>query len=698
MTWMNLTAFKVSLLATLSLVVLYVFTSQSTLMRNLEAKALDLRFQLRGVKSPGPQVALVLIDDKSIAELGRWPWKRSRFAELVGRLKEAGVKVLAFDLLFTEPEATLQREILQTLHTAFESLGLSSGDPKLEAFRQTLVQLAIAVDSDRTFAAALQDAGNVVLPLAFASAPARDPGLPSHNPLSAFVTRSAYRSLQHVGAEKPSLPLAGLHLVPPIATLGERAKILGHVNVAFDTDGTPRYESPVVEYQGEYYPSLAIQVVREYLGFPLEEVKVLFERGIQLGPLFIPTDEAMRMLVNYYGPPGTFPGYSFADVLGGRFPDSTFKDKIVLIVCLVMIGLLLGWLSPKFPSFWGTLFAAGLGGGYVVGNLVIFTHAGLWVNLFFPLLSVGLNQSAITLFKYLTEERQKRIIRRAFQHYLHPALVDQLSQQPQLLKLGGEEKELTVLFSDVRGFSTIAERLTPEALVHLLNEYFTAMTQLVLEHNGLLDKYIGDAVMAVYGVPLPAPDHAYQACASALTMLTSLKGLRERWTAAGLPDFNIGIGINTATMVVGNMGSDIRFDYTVMGDGVNLASRLEGVNKEYRTNIILSESTWEQVKDRIATRELDVIRVKGKAEPTRIFEALGVPPLPPEQMGMVKLFEEGLHAYRGQRWEHALRLFRQAQAQAPGDFPSQLYIQRCEAFMADPPPADWDGVYIMQTK
>ncbi len=747
MTWMKLTAFRVSVLTTLFMVLLYLLSAQSSLMRNLEAKALDLRFHWRGVKNPGPQVVLVMIDDKSIAELGRWPWSRSRFAEIVGRLKDAGAHVIAFDLLFTEPEVNLALDTLRALQAAFESLDLSSVDPKLEAYRQTLMKMEAAVDPDLTFATALWDAGNVVLALSFAVGSAKRPSLPAQGPPPDFVTRSAYRSVQHVGAEGPTLPPIGPHLLPPIEKIGRRAKILGHVNVAFDTDGTPRYEYPVLEYQGEYYPSLPIQVAREYLGFRLEEVKVLFGRGIQLGHIFIPTDEAMRMLVNYYGPRETFPTYSFADVLQGRLPDSTFRDTIVLIgggalgladtfvtpfsamlpgvekhanviesilredfllrrdatalldlFGILAIGLLLGWLSPKLPTFWGNIFAPGLGGGYIVLNLVIFTRGGLWVNLLFPLLTVGLNQSAITLFKFLTEERQKRIIRTAFQHYLHPTLVDRLSQQPQLLKLGGEEKELTVFFSDIRDFSGIAERLSPEELVRLLNEYLTAMTRLVLEHDGLVDKYIGDAIMAVYGVPLPTLDHAYQACATALDMLTALASLRERWAEAGLPDVNIGIGINTATMVVGNMGSDMRFDYTVMGDGVNLASRLEGANKEYRTNIILSESTWEQVKNRIATRELDVIRVKGKANPTRIFEGLGFHPLPPEQEARVKLFEEGRHAYRAQQWQDALRLFQQVRKKAPADFPSQLYIRRCEAFMAAPPPADWDGVYMMQTK
>jgi adenylate cyclase len=221
------------------------------------------------------------------------------------------------------------------------------------------------------------------------------------------------------------------------------------------------------------------------------------------------------------------------------------------------------------------------------------------------------------------------------------------------------------------------------------------MTRVVFRHNGLLDKYIGDGIMAVYGAPLRDAEHAYRACCSALGMMAELRGLQARWAAQGMPFINIGIGINTAIMVVGNMGSELRFDYTVMGDGVNLASRLEGANKEYGTSIIISESTREQVQDRIATRELDVIRVKGKAQPTHIFEVFGVLPLSPDHAAMLMQFEAGLRAYGAQRWQDAIRCFQQALEAVPGDPPSRLYVQRCKSFMATPPPPDWDGVWTI---
>jgi adenylate cyclase len=748
MTWRGtVTAWRVSLLVILGMGLLYLGTASSILGRNLEAKALDLRFRWRGVRSPGTQVVLVTIDDQSIAELGRWPWSRQHFGAVVRRLQAAGARLIVFDLLFLEPEVHATRETLQAVETAFESLHLSPLDARLGAFQQILRNMAEAIDPDRQFASALTEAGNVVLAFAFAFAADQHTlsAVPRAPP--PWLAPAAYRTLQHVSAEATARLPQAVDLLVPIDMLGQSAQALGHVHVAMDTDGTLRYEYPVAAYADGYYPSLAIQTARLALGLPLEAVRVQFGAGLQLGPLSVPTDEAMRLLVNYYGPPGTFPTYAFTDVLHGRLPAATFHDKIVLIggtavgvgdtfvtpfspvlpgverqatvianllraeflqrreatvlldlASMVLLGLLVGWLSPRLPTAWAYVFALGLGGVYLGLNYVAFAWAGQWVNVLFPLLTIGVTQGAMTLHKALTEERQKRMLRRAFQYYLHPSVVEQVVQHPEQLKLGGEAKELTVLFSDIRGFSGIAEQLQPEALVRLLNEYLSAMTRLVLADQGLLDKYIGDAIMAVYGAPLLVPDHAYLACHTAVHMVTTLQELQQHWRAQGLPRIDIGVGINTGAMVVGNMGSDLRFNYTVMGDAVNLASRLEGANKTYGTRIIISEATWEQVRDRLATRQLDVIQVQGKSAPSRIFEVLGFLPLPAVQATLVQRFEAGLEAYRARHWDEALHCFQRTLAEAPEDRPSQLYIQRCAAFKVSPPPPEWDGVFIMPTK
>jgi adenylate cyclase len=743
----QLTALRVSLLSTLGVVLLYVWASQSALLRNLEVKALDLRFQLRGVQRLESPLRLVVIDDRSIAELGRWPWSRRRFAEIIQRLHAAGARVVALDLLFPEAETGIEPPLLGRVRHALDAFDGPLQVPERQAFEDLLGRLAQDIEADVAFASAMREAGNVVLPFALAVGHIPLQSQSEQPPPPPVIAQAAFRILQQLDAQQPSVALRGRVIMAPIEPLALQAAALGHVDVAFDTDGTPRYDYPVVEYQGEYYPSLAVQVARLSLGLRPAEVAVRFGQGIQLGPILIPTDESMRFLVNYLGPPGSFPTYAFVDVLQGRLPDTVFRDAIVLIggaasglgdtfvtpfsamlsgverhatvvdnilrqqflyrreasvlldlAAIVSLGLLAGWLSSKGPASWGTVAALGLAGLYTAANVLAFTQARIWINLISPLVAVAVNHSTVTLFNYLTEARQKRLIRQAFQYYLDPAIVERIAQNPQLLRLGGESCELTVLFSDIRRFSAIAEGLSPEALVHLLNEYFTIMTEVVFRHRGLLDKYLGDGIMAVYGVPLQHPDHPLQACRTALDMLAELETLQARWSARGLPSLDIGIGINSATMVVGNMGSEQRFDYTVMGDGVNLASRLEGANKEYGTRIIISESTWERLRGRLATRELDLIRVQGKAQPTRIFEVLGTSPLPPERAAMVEAFEVALRHYRAQHWEEAIQTFEQALAAIPDDRPSQLYIQRCKALMAASPRPDWDGVHVMQAK
>jgi adenylate cyclase len=741
------TAFRLGLMVTLGMVLLYYGAGQTGLERNLEAKTLDLRFRWRGIRSPGSQVVLVVIDDASIAELGRWPWSRRRFAALVRRLDAAGARVIAFNMLFTEPETSAAHDELRSLKATFEALHVSRQNPRLATFYRTLVAMTEAADPDREFARSIQNAGKVILAYAFEMTPAQPTEGGSPRPPPAFLARTAYRAMQHATPETSALVPHAVDVLPPIDRLGQRARTLGHINAGLDTDGALRYDYLVVAYAGAYYPSLPVQAVRLFLGLTPEEVRVQLGRGVQLGPRFVPTDRAMRLLVNYYGPRRTFPTYSAADVLQDRLPEALFHDKIVLIggmavglgetfvtpfssefpglekhatvianilqgaflqrrggtmlldvLCLVFLGLAVGWVGSRFPLLPGWLCAVGFGGFYVMLNYLAFARLGLWINLTFPLATVICTQVAITIHRSLTEERQKRQIRRAFQYYLHPSVVEQVTQHPELLTLGGEERELTVLFSDIRGFTRLSEGLAPPELVRLLNEYLSAMTQVVLDDEGLLDKYIGDAIMAVYGAPITMSDHAYRACHTAVSMLERLRALRADWRARGFPAIDIGVGIHTGPMVVGNMGSDLRFDYTVMGDAVNLGSRLEGATKTYGTRIIVSESTWSQVSDRIATRELDVVRVQGKATPVRIFEVVGFPPLPAAQAQLIQQFERGLQAYRARQWQAARQCFEQVLARHADDRPSRLYLQRCAAFERTPPPANWDGVYGMQSK
>ncbi len=737
-----LTAFRLSVLVTLCLAGGYYWLGQTPLLRNSETKLLDLRAQVRGIQQPDVPIALVLIDDKSIAELGRWPWSRRLLAQAVQTLHRAGAKVIAFDLLLSEAENDPARDALHTLRTAVAAQHLPHAESVLQALDQTLAHLDEAATPDGVFATALHAVPNTLLAYAFELG---EPTTVREPPPS--ISAAAYRAVKRTGNAPPVLPFHVAQLLVPVAPLAQAAQTLGHVTIALDSDGTPRYDYPVVAYHDTYFPSFPVQALRLYLGLTLEEVQVRFGEGIQLGALFIPTDEANRLLIQYYGPAGTFPSYSFVDVLQHRLPATAFRDTIVLIGAnatglsdhfvtpfslvlpgverhatvianmlrgevlrhrealavldlgtIAVLGLTLGWLGSALPWSWGMLLTLGIGLGYLGVNLLAYLHFGLWLNLLFPCLTIVGNYGAITSYQFLTEARQRRMLRHAFQYYLHPAIVEQVSQHPERLTLGGEERELTVLFSDIRNFSTLAETLTPAQLVQLLNEYFTAMTHAVFAEDGLLDKYIGDAVMAVYGAPLTTSEHAYHACQTAFRMLDALTTCQVNWQARGLSEIRIGIGINSGPMVVGNMGSAMHFAYTVIGDEVNLGSRLEGTTKEYGVSIIISETTWHYVHDRLAARELDIIRVKGKAHPTRIFELLAPLPLTPPHIQLLHHFTAGLQAYRAQHWDTAIHCFQEALHAVPHDPPSQLYLRRCQVFQHTPPPTDWDGVYSMLTK
>jgi adenylate cyclase len=298
----------------------------------------------------------------------------------------------------------------------------------------------------------------------------------------------------------------------------------------------------------------------------------------------------------------------------------------------------------------------------------------------------------------MTEERERKKLRSALDLYLSPSMAELLSKQPERLGLGGEKLELTVFFSDIRGFTTISERLEPEVLVELLNEYLGNMTDIVFAHDGMLDKYIGDAVMAVWGAPLPQPDHARRACLATLEMVERLEQLNARWKERGLEPLAIGCGLNTGPMSFGNMGSTQHMAITVMGDNVNLGSRLEGLTKTYHTNIIAAESTVREADGAVVARELDLVRVKGKADAVRMFELLGRGEERERWQGLLDEFAKGLCAYRERRWEEALAIFNGIVEKRPDDGPSHLFVARCKTLLVEPPDADWDGVTRMESK
>ncbi len=383
---------------------------------------------------------------------------------------------------------------------------------------------------------------------------------------------------------------------------------------------------------------------------------------------------------------------------GKALKRPTLHIQVELVLILV-IGLLFGLVLPRLPVAAGVVVViGGLGAWWFVDWNLLFS-ANRWFYDVPIMLQTTSTWALITVWGYLTTGREKAQLKAEFSTVLAPTVVDQLLSNPALAGLGGMERQLTVMFSDIRGFTTMSEKLSPEELTQFLNEYLTPMTEILIKHEGTLDKYMGDAIMAFWGAPIEQKDHAQRACITAVEMLEELERLKAGWRAVGKPEIDIGIGLNSGLMRVGFMGSTRMRNYTLLGDNVNLGSRLEGTNKNYGTRIIVSEVTYELARSVVHGRLLDAVRVKGKTEPINIYEIIGKGPMPAETAAFVAPFELGLTAFTQQQWDVADANFRAAIAARNGaDPPSDVYLDRIAHFRTDPPPTDWDGVYEFKTK
>ncbi|HEX7221318.1 MAG TPA: adenylate/guanylate cyclase domain-containing protein [Burkholderiales bacterium] len=604
------------------------------LLGQIERKTYDMR--LRALPSAPPRfVTIAAIDEASLAKIGRWPWSRTTFAALAERLDQLGAKVIAFDLFFPERESPRADAQFARAISATKKVVLGT----------------VFIDNDTEIRylgpAGLAAARLAIAPQAIADVRSSAQGEP------VFKRPEPYGVLVNI------LELQG------------GAAYAGHIDVPPDPDGVVRRAPLIRRFDGRYYPAFDVQVARTYLEaeVPALELASYGIAGLKLGEHSIPLDEEGRLLVRHRRP-GSFAAVPIADILEGRADAALLKGRVVLVgntatgigdvrvtpfgatlpgvevrasiiesllqgdalqrpewmmvvdaAAMALIALVLIVLLPRLGVSGGGVLAAALLGGYVALAIYLFETQGLWLNLVYPTLLVALLFATATLVEYFFTFSEKRYLKVAFQHYVPPAVVEDLVADAGKLQLGGEKRELTVLFSDIRGFTTLSEAMAPEDLVKLMNEYFTVMTEKVFEHRGSLDKYIGDAIMAVFGAPLPEPQHAALACRAALDMVRTLKTFQDTLRRRGLPAIDIGVGINTGPMVVGNMGSKSRFNYTVVGDAVNLASRIEHLNKEYGTNVLVSEYTYLPVKDEFPlAREVDRVRVRGRAQPVHLFE------------------------------------------------------------------------------
>lgn len=387
-----------------------------------------------------------------------------------------------------------------------------------------------------------------------------------------------------------------------------------------------------------------------------------------------------------------------ANLLEQNFLTAWNKENTVMPWFFLLLGVALTvtWAYVDSVVSFSVLLGV-LAAGFGV-DLYFFLQKKMMIHTFLPYALVIFCFFSIQLYRYFTEEKKKRELKSTFSKYVSPAVVDELLKDAENLKLGGRKEHMSVFFSDVRGFTTISEKLPPEELSRVLNMYLTPMTEIVFKNNGTLDKYIGDAIMAFFGAPIKHSQHAKEACRCALQNLEKLKELQKEFETQGLPHIDIGIGINTGAMSVGNMGSNIVQNYTVMGDSVNLAARLEGINKEYGTRIIISQFTYEEVKDAFTAREIDRVRVKGKLEPVRIFELICEGEPTDKVAQTMKLFAQGYDLYHQKKFREAQDLFKNSFAVSQNDPVSELYIERCQDYIDSAPPEDWDGVFVMKTK
>jgi adenylate cyclase len=620
---------------------------------DLDTRLQDKLFIPRAASS---QIVLVTIDNESIQELGVWPFPRSLHAEAIEFITSDDPKIIGYDVTFSEAS------------TPLEDVRLSE---------------------------ALASSGLVIL---------------------------ASEAVLEIRDQ--DLPLA-VTTLEPLAEFAQAAKGVGPTTLIPDGDGVIR-EVPTA------YVRKGSEIA--------ESFALILAAATEPGSL---EKQSELLRVAYVGGPGSYSQVSFAEVVRGDVPAGTFTGKTVLVGAtapdlhdeyltpfgagqatpgveiqanivqsllegrdvrtfalqhiailfgvLVVIGIILG-LALRLRYLSAAAFLM------VVGYLIV--AVGLAGNdillpIVHPLLLIVGIFGVDLLYRYRDEYARRSFIQSAFSRYVAPAVVEKLASGEAALELGGVKEELTILFSDIRGFTSLSEKMAPEELVTLLNEYLTGMTDVVLEHEGTVDKYIGDAIMAFWGAPLPQADHAVRGVSVAVAMKERLASLNDVWEAVGQPRLEIGIGLNTGKVIVGNMGSQRRFDYTVIGDDVNLASRLESLTKFYGVSILISEATLSQLGDRFLTRRLDRVAVKGKKAAVKIFEVVADNQrATDEQQDFVDAFEVAMTSYYAGEWQIALKQFKQF----PQDKTAKLFVERCEEYLAKAPGKDWDGVYIAKEK
>ncbi len=715
---------------------------QIPFINHMDSLIYDAKVRLTMPQGVDQRVVILDIDEKSLAEQGRWPWGRDKLAALMNKLfDQYGMRLVGFDVVFAEPDESSGLKTLESL--AKKELKEVAG------FQSSLRELRPQLDHDARFAASLKNRP-VILGYYFSS---KEGGVSSGAapepvfPAGTFSGRRiGFTQWVSYGGNLPEFQKA--------------AAGAGHFNPLVDIDGTSRRVPLLVEHNGQYYESLSLAMVRNLLGNPpitpgypenapgsyaaMEWLELKSANG---GAMHIPVDENAATLIPYRGYQASFPYISITDVLNDRVPKERLAGKVAVVgttapglmdlratpvgaaypgveihanliagmlddaikhkppyilgadfVLVLIAGAVMAFLLPMLSPLRATLV------GVIVLLLLLSVNFSFWhvSNVVLPLangmIAVVLLYAMNMSWGYFVESRTKRQLTGLFGQYVPPELVEEMSRDPENYSMAGRKAELTVLFSDIRGFTTISEGLEPNELATLMNQYLGAMTLVVRKHRGTLDKYIGDAIMAFWGAPVDDPEHARNAVLTGLEMHVALHELNKDLVARGWPELKIGVGVNTGPMTVGDMGSPVRQSYTVMGDAVNLGSRLEGITKQYGVGFIVGESTRELVKKEFVFRELDLVKVKGKDKPVGIHEPLGLEgEVDKPKLEENKLWNQALRAYRSQNWDQAEVLLLNLSRMSPHKL-YEVYAERIAHYRSDPPGEDWDGSWKFDTK
>ncbi|MBN2190265.1 MAG: adenylate/guanylate cyclase domain-containing protein [Candidatus Aureabacteria bacterium] len=645
---------------------MYCSSTEEALFKRIENQFIDLKYRLRGPRDPGEDTCIVVIDEKSVAKLGRWPWKRSVIAKVIELVKKDGAAVVGLDILYTEPATKMDKiDVLNAIRT------LKQADQEQEANKTFFDAI---LDEDAYLSGVIEECGNVILPVYFCMegqrALCRD--YLRGDELS-VLKKFSYKEFGDGEKEKRYPPIMAPGLAKTIPAIEKSVAGEGFVNVLTDSDGCLRWEIMAIKYEDSVYMPLGMQVAAKFKALKTEDIKLNFSEGIAFGNVNIPLDRKNRMLINYYGGNETFRYYSFFDVYIGAFQRGSFKDKIVLFgavdpgigddyvtplsrvlpgvekhanvianilnndflrkprnsdvitgILIVLFGFSISIAARRMSVFQLTLFPVVIIIVFLFASQVFFSRLNILVEAVYPLLSIFLAYGVVIAMTLYSENREKKRIRKVFGQYASRELVREILADPSKLKLGGEKRVLTVMFSDVANFTPLCENMEPEKIVSILNVYLSKMAEVIYKNGGIVDKFLGDGIMCVFGAPVYRDDHAVRACRTALDMIEEVKKINEFWKKETGRDIHIRIGINSGDMVVGNLGSLEIMDYTEVGDNVNLAARLEATNKEYGTSIIISKNTYNLVKDQVDVRELGAVRVKGKEKEIEIYELKAV--------------------------------------------------------------------------